>query len=448
MKRYKMKKHNLNNCWVLILVVFITNFTFGQELLTKQEAIEIALKNNFDIRFVKNNLQIAKNNADILNSGYLPTVSAAAGLTSSNKDFEGTLQDGTVRTAPENKTIRYNASVGVNYVLFDGFNRKYAFESLKKQYDISELQARFIIEQTLISVFQNYYTVARLTENVATLKEILYSSNDRLKRAQYSYEYGQNTRLDVLNAKVDVSNDSIAYLDKQQELSNAKRNLNVVLGRDLSKQMQVDTLVQYSLGFHLDEILSNALEHNASFEQTKKRVELNQFNEKISKSNWFPKISLNGNYAWDKSDNGVSAQFLNQTTKGLSGGVNVSWNIFNGGKTKTNVANAKILTQNQELVKQQEAENLKKEILNAWETYQTSLFVLEARKNNVLTSKLNFERTKERYELGQVNSINFRQAQINLMNAKLNLSGAKYALKLSELNLLRFEGKLIGYQGY
>ncbi|MEM1406789.1 MAG: TolC family protein, partial [Bacteroidota bacterium] len=55
----------------------------------------------------------------------------------------------------------------------------------------------------------------------------------------------------------------------------------------------------------------------------------------------------------------------------------------------------------------------------------------------------NFERTKRQYGLGQINAIDFRQAQVNLINAKNNRDRAKYDLKISEINLKQLAGLLL-----
>ena len=205
---------------VLVLVLsFIAFNDNGQETLSKSEAVKIALENNFDIRTADNNVAIARNNANVKNSGYLPSFSASGSATMSISDTETTLQDGTVRAIDGVNTYRYNASIGLNYTIFDGFGREYLFRSLKESYNISELQARSIIETSLVNIFTGYYNVARLTENEITQQQTLDISRERLQRAKYGFDYGQSSQLDVLNAKVDYNTDSISYLTIRQRSS-------------------------------------------------------------------------------------------------------------------------------------------------------------------------------------------------------------------------------------
>ena len=81
-----------------------------------------------------------------------------------------------------------------------------------------------------------------------------------------------------------------------------------------------------------------------------------------------------------------------------------------------------------------------------YELYQNTLFILEVQQQNVITSQNNFDRTQERFKLGQVSSIEFRQAQINLLNAVTAVSNAKYDAKLIELELLQLTGELLNVE--
>ncbi|WP_442266030.1 TolC family protein [Tenacibaculum sp. ZS6-P6] len=430
----------------IILGFLITGYSFhAQELLSKEKAVELTLENNYDIRITKNNLETAKNNKSIYNSGYLPTVTGNAGANYTNNDTDLEFQDGTINSVTGAESKSYNASVGLNYTLFNGFNRKNTFKRLKESYNLTELQARQVMENTLITLFIAYYEVGRLTENESTQKQALTISKERLKRAKYSFDYGQSTKLEVLNAEVDVNNDSITYIDVKRQLNNAKRDLNVVLGRKVNTPVTVDTNVLYNEDLVFNTILSQANANNANLLQSQKNIELSKLDVKINQSGWMPNVSLTSSYAWNKSNSDATNAFspISNTRTGLNAGVNLSWNIFDGGRTRTNVTNARIALDTQEIRKNQLKEQLERDVNNAWETYQNSLFSLKVQEQNVQTNKLNFERSNERYKLGQISSIDFRQAQINLINAELNRNNAKYVAKNAELQLLQLAGSLL-----
>ena len=81
--------------------------------------------------------------------------------------------------------------------------------------------------------------------------------------------------------------------------------------------------------------------------------------------------------------------------------------------------------------------------MNAYATNQNLLFVLRSQKDNLATAKDNFKRSEESYKLGQISSVEFRQAQLNLLNAEQALSKAKYDAKNAELQVLAIMGALV-----
>jgi outer membrane protein len=431
-------------------VLLVSTSFYAQEVLSKEKAFELTMANNYDIKVTKNNLATAENNKSIYNSGYLPTVTGNAGARYTNNDTDLEFQDGTVNSVAGAESENYNASIGLDYVIFNGFSRQNTFKRLKESYNLSELQARQVMENTIITLFIAYYEVGRLTENENTQKAALTISKKRLERAKYGFDYGQRTKLDVLNAEVDVNNDSISYIDIQRQLNNAKRDLNVVLGRDVNTPVTVDTKVLYDVNMNLTDILTEAKTKNANLLQSKKNIELSKLDVKINKSGWMPNVSLTSSYAWNRNTGDATNAFspISNTQTGLSAGVNLSWNLFDGGRTRTNVKNAKIAVENQEIRKSQLQDQLERDVNNAWETYQNRLFALKAQEQNVLTNKLNFERSNERYKLGQISSIDFRQAQINLINAELSRNNAKFVAKNAELQLLQLAGIILEHNNF
>ena len=87
--------------------------------------------------------------------------------------------------------------------------------------------------------------------------------------------------------------------------------------------------------------------------------------------------------------------------------------------------------------------NLENDVTSAFESYKNSLQVMELQKRSVEAAQLNFKRTLELYNLGQVTTTQFREAQLNLIRSRYNLSTAKYSAMLKEIELLRLSGQLI-----
>ena len=65
----------------LLLVIIIAGLTNAQDVLTPQDAVKIALENNYSIKIAKNDKDIAENNSTVGNAGFLPTVDASGSAT-------------------------------------------------------------------------------------------------------------------------------------------------------------------------------------------------------------------------------------------------------------------------------------------------------------------------------------------------------------------------------
>ncbi len=437
----------------LLLFFLLGKLAAQEKLLSKEEAVTTALEQNFGIEVARNQVEIAENNKSVLNSDYLPTLTGSAAANYNRDDsvieFPGQFnEDGSPRAAVDiykAEAQRFSSGLTVNYTLFDGLGRLYNYKSLKELYALTELQARETIENTILQLFSVYFEVARLTENEKVLLQALEISLDRITRAEYAFEYGQNTKLDILNAQVDVTNDSINLLNTRQQLANTKRDLNVVLNQDLNENYTVDTLVQFIPRLRLDELIAQTTENNVAIQQTERNLAINEYDIKIIKSGYLPSVGLNGSYGWNLNQSAASVFFpgTNTETWNFGLGASLTWNLFDGGGTTVRVKNAKIAYENQELLKEQVALEVGRDILNALAIYENRLSIFRIQEQNVLTNQNNFERSREQFQLGRITSIEFRQAQINLLNAQTNKNLAKYDAKLAELQLLQLTGQLL-----
>ncbi|NVK65683.1 MAG: TolC family protein [Flavobacteriales bacterium] len=433
----------MKNTFVLLALIVMNSFAFSQKELTLDQAVVIAMENNYDIRIVSNSVEVAENNQSVKNSGYLPTVAVSAGGNYSNNNATIETQAGVEQTITGIEANSYNASIGVNYVLFNGMNRKNAFEKLKRSYDLANVQRQVQIDNTILAVYNAYYELAKSDIMQAILQESFEISQNRLRRLEYQKEFGQTTSLEILNAQVDMNNDSMSMVNGLLANENARRNLNYLLGFPADELVQVDRKVDVSTLLDFNTLSANMLENNSTAKQFELNKELANYDLKTSQSGWMPTVSTNVSYGLNNANNGPASFLARQNITGLNAGVNLTWNIFDGGATSTRVANAKIAVDNQNLYKEQIDLSLKNQLANAWASYMNQLAVINFEETNVEVSEQNFLKTEEQYKLGQVNSTDFRQAQLNLINARVNLETAKFNVKIAEAQLKMLEGTLV-----
>jgi outer membrane protein TolC len=422
------------------------NVLAQEKMLSKEEAVAKVLENNFGIIIAKNDLNIAENNKNILNSGYLPSLTGNAGGSFDVNNQEATFQDGNVRAIDGAETTRYNASLNLNYTLFDGLGRWYDYKRLKEEYNLSELETRETIETTMIQLFTVYFEVARLSENIKVLEETFSNTKNRLQRSEYSFEFGQTNKLDVLNAEVDLVNDSINLMNERQTFRNTKRDLNLLLNRNLVTTFEVDTVITFTDPLRLEEFLDKGISNNVRLLQTEQNIKINDYTFKSSKAVFLPTVGLTGSYGWNEGNFPATNFLASSISTGLSTGLNLTWNLFDGGNSITQIKNAKLLLENQETLQKQIVQEVQRDIQNAKDNYSNRLQIFSLQEKNVGTAQNNFDRSNEQYKLGQITSVELRQAQLNLLNVQTNKNFAKYDAKLAELQLLQLTGQLLNIE--
>lgn len=413
----------------------------AQDKLTFEQVLALTLENNYDILMARVDEEIAENSASLSNNGYLPTVNATGAYNWTYNTGENQLRTETVKFDPNN-SYNYNAGATVNYTLFDGRGRKFRYLQAKGAHQLSDLQLQITIQNTVLELSRLYYEVARLEENKDALKNALEISKERFKRAEYNYEYGNSKRLDVLNAKVDLNNDSIALITGIQELSNIKRSLNYIMGQEIEQELEVENTVEIQENLLEIDVLNMVKQNNLNLRLAKTNLAVSEYSIGASKASWMPTLGANAGYQYRGTDDPNGAFLIGSQNYGPQAGLSLSWNLFNG-STNTQVKNAKLTFKNSELEQQSLEQDIKSQAMNAYATYRNLLFVLEAQNDNLATAKDNYSRSEESYKLGQINAVEFRQAQLNLLQAEQALSKAKYDAKNAEYQVLALMGTLV-----
>lgn len=411
--------------------------------LSLQEAVSKAIKNNHSIQVARNNVQISKNNVHIGNAGMLPSLSISSNGSYNNQDtrqqFEEPLGEQEINGA---ESTNLGASLDMNYTLFDGLGNAYNHEQLKVEKDLSDAEARQTIESTLVQVVTQYYQVARLKSRQDIARESMEISRERLQRVKNQKAYGNKSRVDVLNARVDLDSDSSTLVETQVQYNNAKRNLNVLLGREVTTLFEVNEDVKVREAMDKNKLLDNAKESNAALQSANYQLQTARLQQKIARANFYPELNLTGSYSFSQSNN--DAGFLKENqTNGVSTGLQLNIPLFTGFQNQIRAENAAIRIENREHQLKNAELEVNRDLENAYATYQQNLKILRMEERNVENARLNLEQTRESYRLGQVNATQVREAQVNFIRAKNRRANARYDAKLAEVELFKIAGLLL-----
>ena len=428
---------------ILCSLILITSSLLvnAQNVFTLENAIEIALENNNTIKIAKKTSEIAKNNATMGNAGYAPVVTGSGsgnlGVNNSKVQFANAPES---TDFPSASSLGYNAGVQVSYTVFGGFGAKYNFSKLKTNRDAASLQERLNIENTLLRVSQLYYSLFQTQINLEIQKRAIDISKERLYRAKVKKEIAGGSRMDYLNAQVDFNTDNVNFINAENNFRNALFNLKQVLNTE--DDFTVDTNLVLNKNLNYDELKSAAEENNSSVLNSDYNVKLAQMDSKISRSVLMPRLSVNGSYNFNHSENEASVLVFSENS-GVSGNVQLSIPIWDGHKrtkqyqaTKTNIAIA-------ELNKLEVESVLNKDLEVAFSNYQNAKAVSNLDKINIETAQVNFERSNEMFKVGQINNTQFRAAQLNLLRVESQASMNRISIKLAEVELMRLSGQLL-----
>jgi len=420
----------------LILIASISQFTFAKDLLTLEDAIVITLKENHSVQVARNNAEISENNAHPGGAGLLPRVDITAGTNYNDNELKTA-----AGSVYESSTVN-SANIQASYTLFDGLVNIYTYKKLNSLSESGQLQTRNQIELSILEVSNQYFTVTEASENLKLAKESLEISRQRLEREQNRSQFGQSNTIKVLSAEVDFNTDSVSYVNNQLALDQSKRELNVLLNRDVNTDFRVKSEVEFENNFNLPEIQFNAVENNAAYLLTKNNTKQSEFDVKIASSAYMPQLNFQTSYGYNQTENEWVVA-LDDPNRNFTAGLNLSFNLFNGFQNSVNKQNAQIQLKNERILQDEALLSLQSDVANNYQAYQNSLYVLKVQQKNLEPAQLNFTRTKELYDLGQVTTTQFREAQLNLIQAKNNILSAKYDAKINEIHLLRLSGKLL-----
>ncbi len=425
----------------LILSFFYFAIGNAQEILTLENATKIALENNFEIKIATTNLKIDNTNVAIGNAGMLPSISADV---VDNNGFQNTSQtraDGTkinLRNA-ENNSLTYG--VGLDWTIFDGLKMFAKYDQLKELEKLGDAQLKKTILNKISDVNSVYYDLVQQQQQLSHLDSTIVISKKRVEFTKNRYTIGKGSKLDVLNAQVDLNTDIGNLLKQKQTYANSKTLLNQILASDLKKEFIVTDTIMVDRKLNLGELMELARKQNPELITQIINKKVTELQLKQIKGDRYPTIKLNTGYNFNdsKSSSGYNIQ---SATRGLNYGFTASLNLFDGNAQNRNEKIAKLQIENSNLVIEQQKVSLNTELTVSFQTYLVNIELIDLEEDNVSISKQNLEITAEKFRIGTITSVEFRAAQQNYINAKIRLSNAQFQAKLSEITLRELAGTL------
>jgi outer membrane protein len=413
----------------------------AQEMLSPEDVIRQGMENNFSIRLVRQDADIAGNNLKMGIANFLPTIDLNAAQNFSVNNSRQEFLSGQINDVTGAKSDAFNTGAQLNWTLFDGMRMFVNYERLKELEQMSELLALLTVESTINDLLVNYYNLIHLKQQLQVVEKTIIVDLERMDLAKDMLQIGAGSRLELLQAEVDLNADSALLMQIEDQFDRVKVNLNQLLARDAATQFDVpDTFVVNNL------LIKTALEEkmlrqNTSLQLSLQDETLAQLTLREIRGRHSPSLGFNLGYNF--TDQSSESGFMQANrSSGFTYGLSANLRLLDGLNTRREKQNASIMLESSRIRTESIISELKADLQINYNSYLNKLRLINMEKQNLEAASENLSIATERFRLGDLSGIEFREAQRNFMAAEARLLAVMLEAKILEVNLLQLAGDL------
>ncbi len=412
-----------------------------KEILTVDKAVKITLENNYQIKTASNELKIDSISVSPGNAGMFPSLGAQITDNNSIQNLSQTRSDGTKVERNNAKNNSLNYGVALDWTIFDGLRMFANLEQLKQTQKLGEAELKQVILTKVGEVMITYYDLVQQQQQLSALDSTLFLSEQRVELAHNRFTIGKASKLEVLNAQVDLNTDRTLMRRQQELYVNTKIQLNEHLARDLKLDFKVIPEIFVDEKLKLPELEIQIANENPQLQAQLINKKIRELEVKQIKAGRYPTIFATTGYNFGRSESDLGFS-TSSNSRGFNYGFGATLNLFDGFTQNRNEQIGKIAVKNAEVAIAQQEQELMSLVGTTYQTYLTNISLIVLEGNNEAIAKENLDITVEKYRIGTIPTIEFRTAQLNYINAKVRHSNAKFQAKLSEIILKQLSGRL------
>lgn len=418
---------------IISLLFFISLTVAAQDIMTLDEALMQALGNNYSLKMTRNDLNIAENNVTL--APFLPTVTGTGRQSQTNNTSVSS-------SLPSENTSNnvYGAGVSLNWRIFDGLGMFSTYSRSQELLSMSSQRVKIEVENLIMRVCSEYYNIIVQQNRLESSRTSLDLSKSRYQNAEEKYLLGVISGLELQQAKIDLNADSSAVLSQNETVNAAYIRMTNLLnaGHEINFNIQ-DTII-LAPAVEIDSLRLRTVAFNNHLIMARQGEKVSQYDLEFARSQRYPTINFGTGYNYNRNEFPLSASY-NQTN-GLNWGFNMSWNIFSGFETRRRISNAVIDAENSRLAYLDTENEILGELELLYNTYRTNITVTYFETESAELARNTLEIAMERYRLGSLSGLEFREYQNNYLNAINRRLTALYQAKMSEIGLRLLAGEI------
>jgi outer membrane protein len=418
----------------------------GQQMLTVEEAVAAAMKNNYDIALLKNDSTLAALNNSYAYAAFLPRLNATTGIIFNNNNTKQRLADGTERKQAGIKSDNKSASINLNWTVFDGFKMFATRDKLQEIVKLGELNIKNQVVNTVSEVIKGYYNIVRQKQQLIAIEEQMSLNDERVTQAEKRLSVGIGAKPELLQAKVDLNAQKAARLKQQTLIDQLKEQLNLLMVMARDTRYEVADSIPFKNDLIVTEILLAAEKNSPALLVAQQNLNIAKLTLKERKAERYPTVNINSAFNFSRTENQLVINnftpLLNQN-RGFNYGITAAIPIFNNFNVKRQIQAAQLDISYQSTIYDYQKWRTEIAISNAYKDYELQKKTLQLEQENIVLAKENVYIASERLRLGVTSYLELRETQKSLEDAYNRLIAARYDTKLAETELLRLKGDLV-----
>jgi len=425
------------------LLYFILLFSLNagaQVQITLTNAIDSALKSNFDIRIARVNTDISRIGNTYGMAGGLPSLNGSAADNRSVLNLKQKTSSGINISQNNVNNSSYNAGLTANMVLFNGFKiiaTKGRLNLLQRQ---SELELNQQIQTTMAVVMESYYDIIRQQSYLNIIKSLLDVSSKKLEIVKERYKVGMANDADLLQARMDFNLADQNLKGQELIIEQDKTSLLQLMGVKQYFSISVNDTILIDKSIRKDSIL-NYLENNPQYLSAEQQIRINQQIVKEQRALRYPSVRISTGYNFTYSSSSAGFNLFTQNY-GPTVGATLLVPIFNGNIYKTQQEIAYFNVQNARLQKESLLKSLEADAIKTYQSYESTLQQLDSQQKSYADAARLVSILVQKFRLNEATILDLKAAQDSFESAGYMFVNLQYAAKTAEIELKRLIYKL------
>jgi len=418
----------------------------GQEKVTLQRAIQLALRHNPKV--VAARLELQKANAQVREAfgTALPSVSLS-GQYSWNVErpvfFFPDFRTGEIRPITVGSEHSFTTRLQLTQTLFNAT----AFTVVQNSYlyaQAAQQQYQQTLSDVTVEVTQAFYQALLAREMEKVLESSYRRMQEFARQVSVLYQEGLVSEYEHLRAQVAVDVIEPQVSEAHQRYEDAVARLKLVMGMPVTTSIELAGSFAVDTTFHLPpeaELLAQVVERNYGLQAMRTQMEIADKVVDLYQSEFLPMLFLFGQYIYQ----GQSDVFrLNafQTAKSAAIGLQLSFSLFNGFQSTARVQQARLDYQKLETRVTQMEDALRMQARSLLHRYTIALNKWRAQQKTLQTAQKGYRIAQVRYREGIGTQLEVFDAESNVRQVQLQELQAAYEVISIQTQLRALMGEL------